>query len=57
MTILNLLHFFTSRTETELHVHALRVVHHKHAAKVASHASIVRLHSKKLLNLQREIDN
>jgi hypothetical protein len=51
------LHFFTSRTETELHVQALRVVHHKHAAKVASHASIVRLHSKKLLNLQREIDN
>ncbi len=31
-------------------------MHHKHAAKVAAHACIVRLHAKKLLKLQREIE-
>ncbi len=36
---------------------ALRALHHKHAAKVATHARIVRLHAaKKLLRMQREIE-
>jgi hypothetical protein len=34
----------------------LRALHHKHAAKVAAHARVVRLHAKKHLKLQREIE-
>ncbi len=32
------------------------MVHHKHAAKIAAHARVVRLHAQKLLKLQREIE-
>ncbi len=35
---------------------ALRVVHHKHAAKIAAHVRVVHLHSQKLLKLEREIE-
>jgi hypothetical protein len=31
-------------------------VHRKHAAKIAAHARVVRLHAQKLLKLQREIE-
>jgi hypothetical protein len=34
----------------------LRALHHKHAAKVAAHTRVVRLHAKKLLKLQQEIE-
>jgi hypothetical protein len=34
---------------------SLRVVHYKHTAKIAAHARVVRLHTQKLLKLQREI--
>jgi hypothetical protein len=54
----------SSTTNTTLHsssfaaatTRALRVVHHKHAAKIAAQARIVRLHAPRLLNMQREID-
>ncbi len=48
-------HSFSSTNTTTMN--ALRVVHHRHAAKVAAHEHIVRLHAKKLLNLQREIEH
>jgi hypothetical protein len=37
------------------HALKLRVVHYKHAAKIAAHARIVHLHAKKLLKLEQEI--
>ena len=34
----------------------LRVIHHKHAGQVAAHARLVRMHARKLLKLQKEIE-
>jgi hypothetical protein len=58
-------HYCTTTTTTTMHsssltaatTRALRVVHHhKHTAKIAAHARVVRLHAQKLLKLQREIE-
>ncbi len=48
--------FASSSAAANATTRALRALHHKHAAKVAAHARVVRLHAKKLLKLQQEIE-
>ena len=55
-----------ARTATTISAHSardrkaqalkLRVIHHKHAGQIAAHARIVRIHARKLLKLQKEIE-